>query len=77
MFIDGRMKGYLEEEPLRSRIRYPTSIFAEGEIDRFIGFLDELQSRVGKEQLETVRTVYGDDWLKPYNPFRSRAGNPE
>jgi hypothetical protein len=44
-------------------------MFSEGGIGEFIGYLEGLQAGVAGQHLDLVRSVYGDQWLEPYNPF--------
>jgi hypothetical protein len=74
MFIDDECRGYLNEEPLRSELSYGTRLFSQNNKDAFIDYLEGTKASITDEQLNYVRCVYGDDWLRPYTSlYRTTA----
>lgn len=75
MFIDDECRGYLNEEPLRSELSYGTKLFSQNNKDEFIDYLEGTKASITDEQLNYVRGVYGDDWLKPYTSLYRTTAN--
>ena len=66
MFIDNECHSYLNEISLSKAIDYGTRIFSLNNKEKFLGYLNEIETKAPKEHLEKVDEVYGKDWRKPY-----------
>lgn len=66
MFVDNQFAGLLDEEPLSSRIQYPTTVFSSRTRDEFLEYLRDIEASVSPDHRELVETVYGPDWEQPF-----------
>mgnify|MGYP000356771292 CR=1 FL=1 len=67
MFVDRECAGHLRNEPVKSRVGYPTRIFSLANKSEFLAYLDDLHNQIPRDHLATVRDVYGPDWPKPFS----------
>ena len=76
MFIDKECYGYLNEEPLKSKLDFNTRLFSLTNRDEFIDYLDEIEKSAPKGQISKIAEVYGDTWLTPYTTlYRNQTEN--
>ena len=66
IFVDNEIAGLLAEEPVRSRIGFPTRVFSPNRRKEFLNYLDGLRAVVSDEHAELAREVYGESWLEPF-----------
>jgi hypothetical protein len=66
MFIDNECRGLLANIPVRHRPTYATRLFSRNNSDDFLSYLREIETNADSAILACVRSVYGDDWPKPY-----------
>jgi hypothetical protein len=66
MFVDNECRALLAEEPVRSRLTFPTRVFSVSTWDQFTAYLDELLASCPEDQRRLVRMVYGDSWEQPF-----------
>lgn len=66
MFVDNECRGYLIEEPVKSRLGLRTQFFSQASIEEFLQYLDQIEAEADNNHIEKVREVYGVDWGKPY-----------
>ncbi len=59
MFIDNECRGYLNEEPLRSDLKYKAAVFSINRSDDFLKYLDDIEKAASKDHLDKVTEVYG------------------
>lgn len=72
MFLDNECAELLNEEPLKSRIKYPTQIFSLNNKQQFLEYLSSLKDIAGAEHLSLVDETYG---MEGVTPFRSILEN--
>jgi len=66
MFVDNECRALLTEEPVCSRLGYPTRVFSKSNWDAFIRFLDDLLAACRPDHRDLVAQVYGADWETPF-----------
>ena len=71
MFVDDECRGLLSEEPLKSRLGYPTRIFSTRTWNDLLSYLDAIEATCTPEHRALVREVYGADWERPFETMYS------
>ncbi len=72
MFVDKECWTYLNEEPLRSELKFGTKLFSLNNKQEFLDYLDSIIASTTPEHLATVHTVYGENCLIPYTSIYSK-----
>ncbi|MCX6170143.1 MAG: hypothetical protein NTX65_12430 [Ignavibacteriales bacterium] len=67
IFIDNGCEALLYENPIPSMIsEYNTQIFSQNKKDKFLEYLDEIEKSMSVTHYNYVKSVYGEEFLKPY-----------
>jgi len=66
MLVDRECAGYLREEPVRSRLGFPTRVFSMADKNQLLDYLDDIHDRIPEDHLRVVEEVYGSDWPEPF-----------
>jgi hypothetical protein len=77
VFLDNEMRGYLQEEPLRSNLRYGKRVFSQNSREEFLKYLDDLRQQAPGSHIALVNEVYGREWTKPFMEILDRGGDAE
>lgn len=65
MFLDKQCHAFLNDEPLRSELKYGTRIFSLRNEEEFSDYLDQIEQSVPEEHLAALEEVYGERKPKP------------
>jgi hypothetical protein len=67
MFVDNECRIMIESIPKRHALGFATRIFSQDTRDVFLEFLRAIESSADAAHLEEVRSVYGDNWPRPFH----------
>ena len=59
VLLDRRMRGYLRDEPVRSRLEGMSKAFSVADRRELLAYLDEIEATASAEHLAKVAEVYG------------------
>ena len=67
MFVDNECHAYLNERPLSQTISdYKTKIFSQNTKQKFLEYLDKIESEASAKHLGKAKEVYGETCPEPY-----------
>lgn len=66
MFVDNYCAALLRENPLRTKIKYPTKVFSKKTSIQFISYLENLEENAGPNHVKSIERYYGQEWLTPF-----------
>jgi hypothetical protein len=66
MFVDNECRAMLDNIPKKYAIRFSTRMFSPSTGDAFLEFLRAIESSADEAHVAEVRTVYGEDWPRPF-----------
>ena len=75
MLVDNEIAAFLSEQPLASEVvRFGTRVLSLNTIQEFFSYLDSIEAAASAEHLELVRTVYGPEWVRPFETVYRQEG---
>jgi len=70
MFVDNKMYSLLDEKVegkhVREFVGLKTDFFCQNSMNKFLDYLQKIESSASKKHLEKVKEVYGESWGKPF-----------
>lgn len=72
MFVDRQCHELLLEHPLIDRIRGVDRVFSMRNADCFLSWVKSLEAAAGASHVDTVVSVYGEEWLAPFRTILQR-----
>ena len=75
IFIDKECHSILNEEPLRSELKFDTQIFSMKNRNRFIEYLEKIKQEIPNEHIKIIHEVYGENWIKPFTQMYQFKNN--
>ena len=66
MFLDNENAAFLNDHQVKTKIGYSAQVFSRRNKEEFLTYLDDMLANADPAHLETIKKVYGEDYLKPY-----------
>ena len=66
MFIDKECHSYLKENLSCDSIDYGMKVFSLESKEKFLEYLNGIETKTSKEHLNKINEVYGERWRAPY-----------
>lgn len=74
IFIDNGCEALLSENPIPSMLsEYNTRIYSKNKKEQFLEYLDEIEKSMPITHYNFVKSVYGEEFLKPYLTIFSKS----